>query len=95
MYPNLQNIFSIPEDQRKAHVAKIQYENLIYRAELLDKAERDPDLRRALFAACSHDAPFFFNNFLYTYDPRLRTAHLPFVTYPFQDNFLHILTESV
>lgn len=33
---------------------------------------------------CSRDVLFYFNTFLYTYDPR-KMAALPFVTYPFQD----------
>jgi len=33
--------------------------------------------------------------FLWTYNPRLNQPHLPFITYPFQDDFIIQVTEAI
>ncbi len=63
-----------------------QYEeNMLYRAKILDAAEKDVEYREAVRLECKHSAHFFFNTFLYTYDPRVSPYTLPFITYPYED----------
>lgn len=63
-------------------------ENLRHRAELLHAAENDPEMQAALREMCRKDRLFWFNLFVWTYDPRTTDKHLPFITYPFQDEFI-------
>ena len=62
--------------------------NLTFRAEMLQRAEHDVDLQNSLIEACKRDRLFFFNVFLYTYDPRKDIKDIPFITYPYQDDLL-------
>lgn len=63
-------------------------ENLISRAELLGRSETDTTLQSLIYEMCSRDVLYFFNNRLWTYDPRLDYSNIPFVTYWFQDRFI-------
>jgi len=72
---------------------KIKYpkdprENLIWRSKILKKAQRDPILKESLKRLFYEDIVFAFNVFFFTYDPRPTAvmSHLPFATYPFQDD---------
>ena len=56
-------------------------ENLISRAELLGRSETDTTLQSLIYEMCSRDVLYFFNNRLWTYDPRLDYSNIPFVTY--------------
>lgn len=62
--------------------------NLRLRAELLQCAENDKQLQSALIEMCRKDRLYWFNLFVWTYDPRTADKHLPFITYPFQDEFI-------
>jgi hypothetical protein len=46
--------------------------------------------REVIRELCKRDKLFFINNFLWTYDPRpdRKPNHFPFITYPFQDEFI-------
>ncbi len=72
---------------------KTPRENKIFRFEIIEKAEKDLGFRKAILERCEFDPLFFFNVFLWTYDPRKenegQTGHLPFSTYEYQDE--HIL----
>lgn len=76
----MSNYFEYPKDYA---------ENLRYRAKILVKARKDHKLQAALKEACRQDRLFLFNAFYYTYDPRTLDKSLPFITYPFQDEFIH------
>ena len=67
---------------------KILKENLLFRAKILERAENDREYQEALKEACRKNRLFFFNVFLYTYDPRKEIKDIPFITYKFQDEEL-------
>ena len=65
----------------------------VERAENLAKAVKDLRFRAALIEKARRDPVFFFNQFLWTYDPRpeAKPNHFPFITYPFQDDYIREL----
>lgn len=73
------NNLSYPKDVR---------ENLLYRANIISKCETDIQLRSVVLKACEVNILYFFNVLLWTYDPRPAMNHLPFITYPFQDEYI-------
>lgn len=66
---------------------------LLERATLLKKAENNPELQALLYERCKRDPVFWFNNFAYTFDPRVEPSTLPFNLYPVQEWFVNILLE--
>ena len=63
--------------------------NLHRRIELLELAEHDLELQADLKEMCRKNVLFFFNIFLFTYDPRRPIIkNIPFITYPYQDETL-------
>lgn len=70
-------------------------ENKRYRAQVLlrcsqgTKAQKDK-AASYYYKLCKENILFFFNVFLWTYDPRKsgNECHLPFITYPFQDEYI-------
>lgn len=62
----------------------------VERAENLDRAIKDVKFRSALVEKARRDPVFFFNQFAWTYDPRpeAKPNHFPFLTYPFQDDYI-------
>ncbi|RLI98801.1 MAG: hypothetical protein DRP08_07805 [Candidatus Aenigmatarchaeota archaeon] len=65
------------------------------RLKLLIKANKRDNLKFLLIEKCHRDMFYFFNTFLYTYDPRLlKFKACPFVLYPYQLDFLKDLEES-
>lgn len=72
---------------------KSRGENLRFRAWLLRQCKQDERLRRAVRAKCKEDILFLFNAILWTPDPRTDLKNLPFITYPFQDEYLKWLDE--
>lgn len=58
--------------------------NKRFRVELLQKAEKDPDLQVILKEKCRLDDEFFFDAFCWTFDPRLTDPVIPFILYPKQ-----------
>lgn len=65
----------------------------VERAENLDRAIKDLKFRAALIEKARRDPVFFFNQFCWTYDPRpeAKPNHFPFLTYPFQDDYIREL----
>lgn len=72
--------------------------NLKERANLLLKAENNPELQALIMKKCKDVETwplYFFNMFLFTYKPKAvwdewepTNPNLPFITYPFQDDFI-------
>lgn len=65
----------------------------VERAENLLRANQDLRFRTALIEKARRDPVFFFNQFCWTYDPRpeAKPNHFPFITYPFQDDYIRDL----
>lgn len=63
-------------------------ENLKYRRKIWDKSNDDLDFQALLINMSKDDALFWINTFVYTFDPRLDIPHVPFITFPFQDDFV-------
>lgn len=81
-------------------VPKTPEQNLQWRADMLQLAEEDEDIRVDLYTACSQSVLFFINAFVFTlriFEPDAETgnikqaehSHIPMVTWPIQDK--HIL----
>jgi hypothetical protein len=63
-------------------------ENLRFRGEIL-KASEDEKVRAAVVEVARRDILFFFNVFLWTFDPRMDgMKEIPFVTWGYQDEFI-------
>jgi hypothetical protein len=60
-------------------------------------AEKSDEFKALLIERARRDPVFFFNQFCFTYDPRpeRKPHHFPFITYPFQDELIEKLEESV
>ena len=85
--------FSI-QDRRQFLVDK-QYENKLQRLKLLSKSQDDKYAQDVILAKCGKDPIFFFDLWLWTYNPRLEKPHLPFMLYPYQKAFVLDLIESI
>ena len=62
--------------------------NKRFRAEILQKAEDDPELQAVLREKCRIDDEFFIDTFCWTFDPRLSDPVIPFILYPKQRKFI-------
>ena len=71
--------------------------NLDFRAQLLMEAQRDEALRAELRERFFADPLWAFNVFFWTYDPRpgREPHHLPFITYPFQDEYIREIHAAI
>ena len=64
-------------------------DNMKWREQVLGRIDREPDFAQEVIELCKRDIDFFFNGFLWTFDPRGgENKDLPFITYGFQDDFL-------
>ena len=70
-------------------------ENIIYRDYIRQLAEGDVDVQREELEKIDNDPLYAFNVYFWTYDPRVTPAHLPFITYGFQDEFILKLCDSI
>lgn len=79
---------SVPKDIKK---------NLEYRRDLDLEAQRNPELVRQLHVAFSRDVLFYINTVCWTYanDMFPDAPDQPFITYPFQDELIQVLCESI
>ena len=68
----------------------------VERAQNVQRADLDPEFRAALKERARRDPVFFFNEFAWTYDPRpeAKPNHFPFLTYPFQDDYIRELESA-
>ena len=78
---------------RQDYINKVQENNKAKRLEILKYTS--PEGWVEIIRKCKEDPIFFFNMFLWTYNPRLATPHVPFITYPYQDDFIKQIVESV
>ena len=69
--------------------------SLIRRLELIHRLENDPELQAIALARAAKDPVWWFNNFCWTYDPRLvlqkKPAYLPFDLFPKQEELIRWL----
>lgn len=96
-FPRIPGVWTCPVTGMK--VPKDPAKNLVWRAEILKRAEHDKELQIALYTACSQSVLFWMNAFAFTFRindvdeagkrRRATNAHVPFVTWDIQDN--HIL----
>ena len=66
---------------------KSSRENLRYRSRLIEKFTEAENVT-GVYEVCKRDIIFTFNAFFYTFDPRKENPHIPFITYPFQDEYI-------
>ena len=78
---------------RQDYINKVQENNKAKRLEILKYTS--PEGWVEIIRKCKEDPIFFFNMFLWTYNPRLAIPHVPFITYPYQDDFIKQIVESV
>lgn len=60
---------------------------------LVDAMRRDPDLAALERELCARDAAHFISTWCFTYDPRYRPFHFPFVLWQYQKDFCGFLEE--
>ena len=70
-------------------------ENLLWRRSVYASARKSENDRMSLRKMCSEDLLFYVNAFCWTYDPRLDSPIVPFITYPFQDETFIELDDAV
>lgn len=63
-------------------------EKLKERYKLLTDCKDSTLKRKANLALCKKSVSYWVNNWVYTYDPRIRPALIPFVLFPKQDEYL-------
>jgi len=73
--------------QYYATVPKDRVKNLVMRKHLIAEAGKDRRMADALWLMCSRDMLFFFNYFVWLYEPRAEDEEpvIPFITWDFQD----------
>ncbi len=69
--------------------------NLAYRRDVLTKAKGNPQTQAELWKMCNRDIFFYINTFGYTLDPRLDPAARPFLLYPFQEEAIDAMCDSI
>lgn len=72
---------------------KDREENKRFRADIIQRAEKDKELQAALIQKCRLDIIFFIDTFCWTYDPRLSDPIIPFILYPKQEKLIAKLEE--
>jgi len=78
---------------RQEYIEQVQLNNKEKRLELLKYTS--PEGWVTIIRKCKEDPIFFFNMFLWTYNPRLNKPHVPFITYPYQDQFILEIVNAV
>lgn len=68
---------------------------LYQRARLLQAAQSSETLQALLRLQCQRDILFWFNQFCWTFDPRLAQPHQPFVLYPYQEEALRQIVRAI
>jgi len=63
-------------------------ENMLFRMDILKKAEKDRSYQGVLLEMCRSDIIFWINTFCFTFDPRLKRQKVPFILYPFQEEVI-------
>ena len=74
-------------------------ENNEFRLNLMEEAAQDVRFKDTIVELCTTSPLFFFNAFLWTYNPKKEGkpggAHLPFVTYPYQDETILDIVDAI
>lgn len=78
---------------RQEYIAQVQQNNKEKRLELLKYTSAEGWV--TIIRKCKEDPIFFFNMFLWTYNPRLDKPHVPFITYPYQDDFIKQIVDAI
>lgn len=65
------------------------------RARLLYEAQNDVQIQQAHYELCNRSIVYWFNNFAYTFDPRVEPAVMPFNLYAVQEWFAEMLMEKL
>ena len=78
---------------RQEYISQVQQNNKEKRLELLKYTSDEGWV--TIIRKCKEDPIFFFNMFLWTYNPRLDKPHVPFITYPYQDDFIKQIVDAV
>lgn len=86
------NIYDYPGFSQDSNYIALNRE---YRKNLEFNAEDDPELQGLLMSMSADDILFFFNTFLFTYNPRETVTHIPFVTFPFQDDYIIKVRDAI
>lgn len=86
-------------------VPKLADENLAWRLKVMELADADPAFQVDLYTACSKSALFFVNAFCFTlrvFEPgksgenqQAKHQHLPFITWPVQDEHILLIEKSI
>src|SRR3990167_4692087 len=70
--------------------------NVRFRAELIQRADKNPAVAKEIIKPCREDILFWINVFCWTKDPRVQNSPtLPFITYEFQDEYILELQKAV
>ncbi len=71
--------------------------NLLFRREIARRVMVEPDFAGMLRRVCAVDPFFYINTFVWTIDPKRphKRKKVPFVTYPYQDEGLDVLLDSL
>lgn len=80
---------------RRDELLRVQYQNKLQRLKMLTRAKEDKYVQEMILKKCERDPLFFFNMLLWTYNPRLDKPHLPFIFYPYQEESILDLIESI
>lgn len=73
------------------------------RAKALERSEKDPGFRSAIYEVCANDILFWINHFCWIYEPRqdqytrlgYKDPHLLFITWEYQDRYIKWICERI
>jgi len=74
---------------------KTRDKNILFRDKLIRTCNNDVIMQEFVKERFYEDILFAFNVFMWTYDPRHRPHHLPFITYPFQDEGILTIKDHI
>lgn len=70
-------------------------ENILFREKLIRTCDNNVQMQEFVKEQFYEDILFAFNVIFWTYDPRHRPHHLPFITYPFQDEGILLIKDHI
>jgi len=76
-------------------VPKDVKQNLRWRIAARERALVDLEFRHALYDAAMMDVLFFFNVFLWVFEPRAAVTDKPFITWPHQDPVILAMDQAI
>ena len=86
--------FKEPPQEPPTYVKDL-LENTRSRVNWLIKAQGNPKLQRVAIDMCRNDILFWVNVFCSTYNPRKNPSTIPFITYPYEDELILDLVDSI